>query len=223
MDEDAARNEEIGGEEDTAGDEDAAIQARDAAVILAEARARAQHELSFSDPVLLVTWGLVWLIAYGSIWVSVRGQQPYIGPPSGVLLVLFLLLAGALSVTAAVMNRAVSGVGGLSAVRRRSHYLALVIGYTGVLVMEGGLAHSGASRPVYDVFGAAAPVLVTGAIYIASSAATQDWGVFGLGAWLVIVAAASSYAGPWSVWAVDGLAGGIAFLLLAVIKRGQRS
>jgi hypothetical protein len=70
---------------------------------------------------------------------------------------------------------------------------------------------------VFGVFAAAAPVMMIGAVYIANSAARLDWPLFTLGAWLVVTAAASAFAGPVGVWGVGALAGGGGFLLVAAL------
>jgi hypothetical protein len=184
---------------------------------MAQAREHARHELIPRRRVVLVTWGLVWLIGYGVIWLSVRGQRPYQGPGTAALGPLFILLILAAAITAIVMSRATSGIGGRSALQRRLYYLSFPIGYIGVLTLEAALDHGGASRAVISLFGAAAPILMTGMIYLGSAAVSLDWVVFGLGLWLVVVAAGSGFAGPWTVWGVDGLAGGLAFLLLAAV------
>jgi len=114
-----------------------------------------------------------WL-GYGVVWLSIRGQQSYRAPAGWALALLALLAVIVLGVTAAVTDRAASGVGGASALRRRIYWL---------------------SRDLY---------------------------AFGLGVWLIAVAALSGFAGPVGVWAVDALAVGIPFLLLAAIpiRRG---
>jgi hypothetical protein len=42
--------------------------------------------------------------------------------------------------------------------------------------------------------------------------------VLGLGIWLVAVVAVGGFAGPAGVWAVDALAAGLAYLLMAAIE-----
>ena len=59
--------------------EAAGLDAQGAAVIAQEARERARRELWVRRPVLFVTWGLVVLVSYGAMWLSVRGQHPYTG------------------------------------------------------------------------------------------------------------------------------------------------
>jgi hypothetical protein len=73
------------------------------------------------------------------------------------------------------------------------------------------------------VYGAAAPILLTGVICALAAAAAVDWTAFGLGLWLVAVAAGSAFAGPAAVWAVDALAVGLAFLALAAVRFRRQS
>lgn len=168
---------------DAADINDAAdMNVQHAAVIMQEARKRAQHELQARHPALFATWGLALLICYGAVWLSVRGQRPYQGPTVAAAVTVILVAAFAVAVAVVLVGRAVSGVGGWSALQRRILLLSV------------------------------------GGAYAASSAVWLDWPVFGLGIWLIVVAASSGYAGPVTVWAVDALAGGLAFLLLAAFR-----
>jgi hypothetical protein len=213
-------NEEAGIKDGTGTDEGTGMDARGAAVILQEAGECARRELCVRRPVLFASGGLALLLGYGAIWLSVRGQRPYHGPTPAAALVLVLLLGAAGVITASVIEQAAEGVSGLSALRRRIYLLSLATGYAGVITMEAALDHAGASRPVvFGVFAAAAPILVTGAIYIANSAASLDWPMCGLGAWLVVVAVSSAFAGPVAAWAVASLAGGSGYLAVAAIQR----
>jgi hypothetical protein len=72
------------------------------------------------------------------------------------------------------------------------------------------------------VFEAAAPLLVAGLFYLASSALWVDWPVSVLGVWLIAVAAGGAFAGPAGIWAVGSLAGGLAYLLMAAVGPALR-
>ncbi len=194
-----------------------------AAAILQQARQRAQRQLTVRYPVLLATWGLMYLLGYGSLWLSVREQHPYQGPTPTALLALTIVVAAAMAVTVVIVGRAVSGIGGSSANQRRVYVLSAVAAYTGLFTLEAALDHAGASRAVLGVYGAAAPILITGLIYATSSAFALDWTVFGLGVWLVAVAAGSGFAGPVTVWAVDALATSVAFLAMAAVRFRRRA
>ncbi len=194
------------------------LDAQAAVAIMQAAQKRARRELAVSQPVMLAAWGAIYIIAYGALWLSVRGQRPYSGPTSGVASAVSIFALIALTVTAAVVARASSGVGGRRSEQRRLYYLALSVGIVGAFVLEAALDNGGASRAVIGLIGASGPVLATGIAYMAGSAIDVAWPVFGLGAWLVVTAAGSAFAGPVGVWLADGLSGGLAFLLTAIIS-----
>jgi hypothetical protein len=189
-----------------------------AVAVLQAAQKRARRELTVSHPVMLAAWGGIYIIAYGALWLSVRGQRPYSGPTPGVAAGVSIFVLIALTVTAAVVGRASSGVGGPRSVQRSLYYLALSVGIVGAFVLEAALDHGGASRAVIGLIGASGPVLATGIAYMAGSVIDLAWPVFGLGTWLVVTAAGSAFAGPVGVWLADGLSGGLAFLLVAIIS-----
>jgi hypothetical protein len=193
-----------------------------AAAIIRQAGDDARRQLALRYPVLFTTWGVMYLLAYGACWLSVRSQRPYQGPTPTALLSLTLVVAAALAITVILVGRAVSGVGGSSARQRRIYALSSILGFAGLFTLEAGLDHAGASLAAIGVYGAAAPLLLTGVIIALGAAMKLDWTVFGLGLWLVAVAAGSSFAGPVSVWAVDALAVSVAFLAIAAVRFGRR-
>src|SRR5580700_9749196 len=136
--------------------EQAGFDPQSAAAIVAEAAAHAERELTVRRQPIYLIWGLVYLVVYGAIWLSVRGQRPYQGPSGPVLGVVVAAVAIGAMVTAGVVQRSAGGVGGTSAGQRRIYLLAVVAGYIGVLTMEAAIDHAGASRAVIGSFGAAA-------------------------------------------------------------------
>jgi hypothetical protein len=192
------------------------LDAATALGILEAAEKRARRELTVSHPAMLTAWGVIYLVAFGVLWLSVRGQRPFQGPTPAATSTVGIFVLVALTITAGIIGRASTGVGGRAAAQRSMYYIALPIGFAGVFVLEAALDHGGASRAVVALMGASGPVLVTGIAYMVSSAIDLTWPIFGLGAWLVATAAGGAFAGPVGVWAVEGLSGGLAFLLAAV-------
>ncbi len=188
-----------------------------AAAIISDAGDRARGRLQPGHRVRFAVWGLLFIVGYGATWLIVRGQQPFHGlaPASFAAIVLISLVA-----TLATVEQAgdETGVRGLSAIRRRAFLVSILAGIAAMFILEGALARAGASRPVLGVFEAAAPILIIGLLYLIRSVTVPDWPVAGLGLWLVIVAAASGYAGPRTVWGIDALAVGPAFLLVAALE-----
>jgi hypothetical protein len=199
---------------------EAAMDARGAAVIMQQARDRAGSELRVRRPLLFVTWGLVLLIGYGAMWLSVRGQQPYHMPAWPTLLLAFLLLLIGLIITAQVVDWAASGVGGRSQVQRGIFVLAVAAGFTALETEKYAVASAGASLPVQAVLGIAAPLLAAGVAFVATSAIAGrlDWARLALGLWLLAVGAGATWGGPVTALAVCALAGGGGVLLMAVIE-----
>ena len=213
-------NEGTGMKDGADMDEAAGMDAQRAAVIMQQARQRAQRELAVRRPVLFVTWGLVVLVSYGALWLSVRGQHPYHGPAGAWLVLLPVLFVAAAAVTAQVVDRATSGVGGVSALQRGIFVLSLFAGFAVLEIEKQALSYAGASRPLVALFGEAIPLLVTGLVFVASSAinARLDWPRLVLGLWLLAVAAGGAWAGPVTNLAVCALAGGGGILLMAAIE-----
>ena len=193
------------------------MDVQEAAVIMQDAGERARQELRIGHRTSFIGWGIILLLGYGTMWLVVRGQQPFHGPNPGAFAAVTLLANGA-ALAAIAQARAESGVRGASALRRRIHFLTLIAGLTGMFVLEGALYRAGASRAVIGIFEAAAPILVAGLFYLASSALRLDWAMCALGVWLVAVAAGGAFAGPVGIWAVGALAGGLAFVLAGVIE-----
>ncbi|HEX5303854.1 MAG TPA: hypothetical protein VFW50_43355 [Streptosporangiaceae bacterium] len=184
---------------------------------MADADQRARRQFRVSHRVTFTIWGLALLLGYGTMWMTVRGQQPFHGPD------LATFAAVALIGTASVMSgvneaRADSGVGGLSAIRRRASFLSVLLGLAAMFALGWALAHADASRGVISIFEASAPVMVAGLFYLSTSIVQLNWPLAGLGVWLLAVAAAGGFAGPAGVWGVNALAAGLAYLLMAAIE-----
>lgn len=196
-------------------DEDTGMDVQQASAILRETRELASRALVVRRPLLLTVWGAAWILSDGVIWLSVRGQRPYNGPTPAALATLTLVIAAAAVVTVIYVGRVGTGVGGLSVQQRRILLLAYLGGYIALFTIEAAIDHAGASRAVLALYGAAAPILLVAMIIAAGAAIFRDWSLFGLGMWLLAVAAGSGFAGPVAVWAVSALAGGGALLVTA--------
>jgi hypothetical protein len=70
-------NEGTGMRDGAGASEVAGMGAEDAAIIMSDARERARHELTVNRPAIFASWALVYLLGYGVVWLSVRGQRPF--------------------------------------------------------------------------------------------------------------------------------------------------
>jgi hypothetical protein len=198
------------------------MSVQDAAAIAQDARAHARKELVISAPVVYAAWGLVWLIGYGAMWLSVRGQHPYQAPAGVSIAAVFVLAAFAATAVLIVAHRAAAGIGGQSARNRRIVLVTWVTGYLILIVGQAAISGHVSTRALAFV-GLAGPLLLAGLVYILASILGRNRLAFALGAWLVIVGASCAWLAPAAILATCALAGGGAFLLVAVIETRLRA
>ena len=202
--------------------EDQDMSVQEAAAVVQDARARARKELVISTPLVYMAWGLVWLVGYGAMWLSVRGQHPYTGP-SGVSMAAVFVLAGfAVAAVLVIANKAAAGIDGRSVRHRRIIGATWAIGYLSLLIVAPAISSSVSTRTLAFI-SFAGPVLLVGLVYILAAALGRNRQAFVLGAWLVIVGISCAWLAPATILAACAVAGGGAFLLTAVIETRLRA
>lgn len=195
------------------------MSAREAAAIVQDARTRARRELVISAPVVYTAAGLVWLIGYGAMWLSVRGQHPYRAPSAVSIAAVFVLAAFAVAVVA-VVHRVTRGIDGRSARDRHIVLATYGIGYAVLLSVQAASSDSVRTQAFASFAG---PLLLAGLVYILASVLGRNRPAFALGTWLVIVGVSCAWLAPAAILATCALAGGGAFLLAAVIEARLRA
>jgi hypothetical protein len=169
--------------------------------------------LDFRTPWLSLLAAAVALVAFGAVWLSVRGQHPYKGPTAVALVVLYAVVAIRIGTVVSAHRRAKAGVSGRSVSQQRAEGAALTVALVAVYVLMGALAHEGASDAVvYGVYVGTATLMVLGTFGAARSAVREDWPGLGLSIAIALVAAGSAFAGPRGVWLSDGV--GLCVVLL---------
>jgi hypothetical protein len=156
------------------------------------------------------------------MWLSVRGQHPYTGPSGGSIAVVLGLAALAVAAVVVIISKTVAGIDGRSARVRSIILRTYATGYLILLCVQVAIKSSVSNRTFLFV-AFAGPLLLAGLTYILASALRLDRTAFALGAWLVIVGVSCAWQAPAAILATCALAGGGAFLLMAVIKTGLRS
>jgi hypothetical protein len=152
-------------------------------------------------------------VAYGAVWLSVRGQHPYSGPTGTALAVLYSTLIVWIVLVATFYRRATSGVSGRSSRQRGVEGAAFVTIWIAIYVFQGALYHAGASHAiVYGIYPAAAPLIIAGSAAATYTAAKENWPSVGFALAAVALAAIGAFAGPAGVWAVIGI--GLCLLLV---------
>jgi hypothetical protein len=202
------------------------MSVQEAAAVVEDARARARRELVICAPLVYAAWGLTLLLGYGAMWLSVRGEHPYTGPSGGSIAVVLALAALAVAavvvIVVVIVSKTVTGIDGRSARLRSIILRTYATGYLILLCVQVAIKGSVSAR-TFAFVAFAGPLLLAGLTYILASAVGLDRTAFALGAWLVIVGVSCAWRAPAAILATCALAGGGAFLLMAVIKTGLRS
>jgi hypothetical protein len=190
----------------TSTDADDGLDPQAAAAILDQAGRQAKRAFDPNPPLKTLAAAAIALLAYGTIWLSVRGQHPYAGPTGWALAIMYALVAVIAVVAGTAASRARQGVTGRSAVLRRTEAATIVIVYVMVYVFMGALKHLGVSNAiVYGVYPAVAPLIIVGAAAAGLAAGKERWLELGTALPIVVVGACCAYAGPVGVWLAAGI------------------
>jgi hypothetical protein len=194
-------------------EDEGGLDPRGAARLLAQTQRQAQRQLDFRSPRLSLLAAAGVLVAFGAVWLSVRGQHPYKGPTPAGLVVLYAFVLIRIGSVVYAHRRAQAGVSGRSVQRRQAEGAALAIALVAVYVVMAALASDGASDGVvYGVYVVTATLLVLGTFGAARAAVREDWHELGISIAVVLVAAGSAFAGPRGVWLSNGV--GLCVVLL---------
>ncbi len=194
-------------------EDEGGLDPREAARLLVQTQQRAQRGFDFRSPWLSLLAAAAALVAFGSVWLSVRGQHPYKYPTVVGLLGLYAVVAIRIGSVMFAHRRATAGVSGRSVRQRRAEGAALLAALAAVYVTMGALASAGASDGVvYGVYVVTATMLVLGTFGAARSAIREDWHELGISIAIILVAAGSAFAGPRGVWLSNGV--GVCVVLL---------
>jgi hypothetical protein len=192
---------------ETAAPGEGGLDPREAARLLAETEREARRQFNLSPQWITAVSGAVVLVAYGSVWLSTRGQHPYTGPSLGVVALVYVAVAVAFAVSVRVYRRATAGVSGPAVRQQQAEGVAILVSFVlGSPVLQGALRHYGASDAiVYGVIPAAAPLIIVGTTALGIAASKADWPQFGAALAVVITGVVAAFVGPSAAWLVAGI------------------
>ena len=186
--------------------EGAGLDPREAAKILEQAGRQARRQFEFPTPLLTLIQAAAVLSAYGAIWLSVRGQNPYTGPSGAALVELYAFIAVAAIAVGWEARRARAGVSRRSSRQDWTRAVPFIAAFLSVYILMGALRYDGFSTAiVYGILPAAGPLIVVGAAGAGYAAAREDWQLLVVAVAVVAVGAGSAFAGPAGVWGVAGV------------------
>ena len=206
-------------DETTTTDEGGEFDPKAAARLLETTKRRAQRQIEFPSPLLTLVQAAALLAAYGAIWLSVRGQNPYSGPSGAALVELYAFVAVAAVAVALEARRTRSGVSRRSSRQEWTRPVPFIAAFLSVYVLMGALRYGGFSFAiVYGILPAVGPLIVVGAAAAGYAAAREDWQLLGLAVALVAIGAGSAFAGPSGVWGVAALGLGALLVVRAMAQ-----
>jgi hypothetical protein len=201
-----------------AGDDDH-FDPSDAADLLVSTRRKARRGFEQTTPLGYLFAAVVVGAAYGALWLSVRHQDPYVGPSLAVIGWVYGIVVVSVVVSTTAYRRATRGVRGPSRREDAIRGLAIGVPWIAVFVFDGALKANGFSNAiVYGVFDAAAPWLVVGAAFAALSAGREQWGEMAQGFTVLVIGTTAAFFGPAGVWGVLAVAGSVGLLVIGVSK-----
>jgi hypothetical protein len=203
-------------------DEGGELDPQAAAELLVRTKSRAQRQFDAWPPYLVFTGAAIFLFAYGAVWMSVRGQHPYVGPSGGALAIMYGVILVWIIAVVSVLQRANSGISGRSKRERsfRAGYLVIIFGYS---AYQGALYHAGASHAiVYGIFPNSIQWLFAGTAFVTIGAIREEWPALTLGGALVAIGVAAAFSGPVIGWLVSGIGLSVVLVGFGVIRTALR-
>jgi len=221
---------------DRAGTDEPGERALDVAETLRVIREQQAHARDATEPdtrLLCLAWGLAWLVGYLCLWVSAvrvadgadvvrlrsgAGQVVGAQPEPWAFWVFFSLIAAATVFTIVHSVTRTAGTRGVSARTGAMYGWSWMLGFVCYGFVLGGLARAGASTEVMALASNAFACIVVGLLYLGGAVAFDSRGLFVLGVWILVTAAAATFAGLPFTYLVMALAGGGGFLVMAGVE-----
>ena len=172
----------------------------------------------FGTPVpMLLLWGATWLLGFGAFFFATWNGRHL--PAWAAALVMVVLGATAASSSFVQLARQSHGLRGPSPSVAARYGWSWAIGLLAVTAFDLGLDHQHLPASVQPILWPASFLVVAGLLYLAGGVVFGDKVTFALGAWTLVVAAASTFAGVPGNFAVLSLAGGGGLLAAGALLR----
>jgi hypothetical protein len=197
----------------TMADNGSDFDPQQAAALLNQTTRQARRELEPYPVWQLATRAATALIGYGAIWLSVRGQHPYLYPTAAVAPVGVAIGTINLAVVTATRKRATAEVTGRSRLRPAEIAVTAAV-MAGVVAAMIGLISAGVSHGiVYGLYPASAPLIAGGLTWAAIMARRGNRPTAIRSAAIAVVGVAAPFAGAAGAWLVCAV--GVSVVLLA--------
>lgn len=205
---------------ETSSDEPGAADPREMLAMLRAEQERIGRRMAAGVPVILLAWGVAWLVGFGLLWL-IDGMRPQgVAVPLPVAAVSFaVLMAAALAASAIVGARMGRGIRSSPAAAWTGavYGLASALGFVGIFTIGSALRASGMTPELGNLYYPTMCVFLVGVMYVVAGAIWHNRPSAAMGAWLVVLACVAPFFGYPTHYLVYALAGGGVFLLAAAV------
>lgn len=199
-------------------EDDEALSPEEMLALADDQKRSVQGQTASFVPALMLVWGVVWLLGFGSLWL-VDGVESAFSFPMA-LAVCGGLLGIAIVVSAILSIRSGRGRRGdaASAFSGTVYGATWIVGIMAIVVFAQGLFANGMDRDLGHFFYPISFVLCTGIMFVVGSAIWKAVPMLVLGLWLVVVALITTFFGHPTHYLVLAIGGGAGFLVLALVS-----
>ncbi|HEY4456897.1 MAG TPA: hypothetical protein VGN81_21475 [Pseudonocardiaceae bacterium] len=156
-------------------------------------------------------WGFAFLISWGAFYLV--GEHHLPGFVAGILLGVLVPTSAVISTVLGI--RSSRGVRGPSQVMGAMYGWSWTLGFMALTAINVGLQDTGLNNNQVNLLWSGSALLLMGVLYLAAGTVFRSWPQYAFGAWMLISAAGSVYAGVPKNFLVLALAGGGGFLVQA--------
>jgi hypothetical protein len=182
---------------------------------------KAARSLHVHPAPILAAWGLAWMIGFGAVYLTSRDGLGLVLPAWVAAVVLVVLFAVAVAVSFGEQARRGRGVEGPSQRVAAMYAWSWLLAFAALFAVDLGLAHQGVPAHLQPLLWTGSSLLAVGLLYLAGGMLWGDRLQYALGAWVLVVGAASVAAGVPQNFAVLSLAGGGGFLVAAALAQAR--
>ncbi|MGY6499221.1 MAG: hypothetical protein ACXIUP_13460 [Microcella sp.] len=180
-------------------------------------------------PVILLVWGVAWLVGFGALWSGYAGGNPWFQVPLTVAGIVFaVFLVAAMGISAWIGMRLNRGVRGPSNFSGAVYGIAWPIVGFGAWLMGVALARNGMDSELQSLFFPAIFALVAGVMYVMGAAIWRSLDQLVLGLIILVAGTVAPFFGAPTNNLVMAVLGGGAFLIAGLVmhinlQRGRRA
>jgi hypothetical protein len=209
---------------DNVSEPDPSFDASQAYALIASERAKLNRHLAHVPSIYYVTWGVVWLLGQGMMFLAYGPHDAPLVPMPAMVpgVVLAVLVGTGVLVSVVTASRTSSRIGGASTERGVMYGLAWFGSFLTFAVVGARVTpHLPTQEAV--LFWSALSTAIVGTLYVAGAAVWQARPMFALGLWVLVVDVLAILAGPGWHSLIISIAVGGGLVVTGIIVRLRAS